>query len=82
MQSADGSSENLRLPNRAWQSLHDNISVRMSYPLPPPLKHPSRRVLQLRAVAAALRKNDAVKGVLEALGRVELLVRAYCYVDC
>lgn len=34
------------------------------------------RKLQLRAVIAALRKQDDVKGVLEALGRVELVIRA------
>jgi hypothetical protein len=38
-------------------------------------QHP-RRALQLRAVAAALRKSDDVAGVLAALPRVEVLVRA------
>lgn len=33
------------------------------------------RALQLRALAAALRKQDDVNGVLEALGRVEMLIR-------
>lgn len=35
-----------------------------------------RRELQLRSVAAALRKQDDASGVLQALRRVELLVRA------
>jgi telomere length regulation protein len=34
------------------------------------------RLLQLRSLAAALRKQDDVKGVLAGLGRIEVLIRS------
>jgi hypothetical protein len=46
--------------------------LRPSHPVFPP---PSLRSLQLRSLAAALRRQDDVKGVLEALGRLEPLIR-------
>ena len=44
-------------------------------PHPPGSRYPPQ-ALQLRSLAAALRKPDDVTGVLQALQRLELLVRA------